>query len=247
MIYYHGHCIQKDIQKGVHYLKLSAGQKNNEALTLLGFYYLKYEIDVNKAIHYFTLASYQNDRISQYCLGLFYLMHNNIKKGAYYIQLSANNGYIEAHLVMGCLYHEGIYFERDIEKAIHYYKNASSFNNKCAKNNLGIIYKNGFEDIVPKKIGLAIEYFNEAIIKKKDQVAMFNLANIYLYDENIKTNVDMAIDLLVQSAIIGFKPSIDQLLVILIDKFGMKKDFIKNEISKNEKLNEIKDLLLKSR
>lgn len=44
-------------------------------------------------------------------------------------------------------------------KAIHYYKEASSFNDNFAKNNLGIIYLKGFGDEIAPNIGLSIEYF----------------------------------------------------------------------------------------
>ena len=47
----------------------------------------------------------------------------------------------------------------DINKAIDYFKESSCFNNNCAKNNLGVIYKNG--EKVMKNINHAIEYFEE--------------------------------------------------------------------------------------
>ena len=53
-------------------------------------------------------------------------------------------------------------------EAIHYYKEASSFNHNYSKNNLGIIYKNGFGDEIKKNIGYAIGYFDEAISQKND-------------------------------------------------------------------------------
>ena len=52
---------------------------------------------------------------------------------------SSKNGLIPAHFSLGFLYHEGKYLERDIEKSLHFYKEASSFNNKYAKNNIGIL------------------------------------------------------------------------------------------------------------
>ena len=83
-----------------------------------------------------------------------------------------------AHFNVGFLFHEGKYVDQYIENAIHYYKEGSSFNNEYAKNNFGVNIKNGFYDKIQPKIGLAIEYFEEAIRQKNDPVTMFNLSNI---------------------------------------------------------------------
>ena len=83
------------------------------------------------------------------------------------MNLSEKNKNKKAAFFLGFLYHEGKNVNQDIHKSIHYYKSISSFNNKYAKNNLGIIYKNGFNDIIKQNIGLAKEYFNEAIRQKK--------------------------------------------------------------------------------
>ena len=67
-----------------------------------------------------------------------------MNKGIYYLIQSSNNGFHQAHFAAGFFYHEGKYIENDINKAIHHYKEASIFNSHYAKNNLGILYKNGF-------------------------------------------------------------------------------------------------------
>lgn len=95
--------------------------------------------------------------------------------------------------------HEGKNVKRNIEEAVHHYKEASSLNINYAKNNLGIIYKHG-NDKIEKRIGNAIELFNEAIKQKNDYLAMYNLAHIYIYDEKIKQNLDEPIDLLIKSS-----------------------------------------------
>ena len=84
--------------------------------------------------------------------------------------------------------------EKNIEQSIRFYKEASSFNNQYAKNNLGIIFKKGIE----RRLGLSIEYFKEAIRQKNDKVSMYNLAHLYLYEEQIKDSINQSIDLLIR-------------------------------------------------
>ena len=119
-------------------------------------------------MHYIKQSSLNNNAQMQLFLGILYLYELNEKrKGIQFILESSNNGFIRAHYVAGCLYHFGEYINRDINKAIQYYKKASSFNNEYAKNNIGVIYKHGFNNEIPKNIGASIIYFNEAIQQKK--------------------------------------------------------------------------------
>ena len=89
-----------------------------------------------------------------------------IKAIDYFIQ-SASNGDIE----------------RDIKKSIYHYKEASSFNNQYAKNNLGVIYRFGCGNEIVQNCEFSIEYFEEAIRRFNDKVSMFNLAHIYIYED----------------------------------------------------------------
>lgn len=130
------------------------------------------------------------------------------------------------------MYHEGKYIDRDIIKSLHHYKEVSSFYNNFAKNNLGILYKHGFNDKIPKIINSSIEYFEEAIRQKKDKVSMYNLAHLYLYEEPNKENIEQSIDLLIRSIKIGFLPSKNLLCLALIKKCGLNIEYIKETINK---------------
>ncbi|KAK8835022.1 hypothetical protein M9Y10_031760 [Tritrichomonas musculus] len=57
---------------------------------------------------------------------------------------------------------------RNIRQSLHFYKEASSFNNQYATNNLGIIYKNGIENEIEPRLGSSIDYFEEAIRQEND-------------------------------------------------------------------------------
>lgn len=100
-------------------------------------------------------------------------------------------------------------------KAISYYKEASSLNNAYAKNNLGIIYKNGFGNEVSKNVSLAIVYFNEAVQKTDNSLSKFNLASIYIYEQAFQ-NIDLAIDYLLDLYVFNVKPFRELLCIALL-------------------------------
>ena len=157
-------------------------------------------------------------------------MPQNIKKGFYYLTLGSNNQCKRTHFKIGYLYHDYKYKNRDINKAIKYYKEGSSFNDHYSKNNLGIIYKNGIIDEIPQNIDFAIIYFSEAIKQKKDKIAMYNLAHIYLYFDNMKEKINYAIDLLIESAKCDFLPAKVLLCLALIKKYGFNIKIIQENI-----------------
>ncbi|KAK8887833.1 hypothetical protein M9Y10_038890 [Tritrichomonas musculus] len=143
--------------------------------------------------------------------------------------LASINGERTANFIHGFLLHEGKNVKRDIDEAIHYYKEASSFNIHYAKNNLGIIFKHGFPDKIKKCIGNAIVYFEEAIRQKKDFLSMYNLAHLYMYDETIKEGINKSIELLIKSSD-QFKLSKILLCILLVKQFGFNIDIIKEKI-----------------
>ena len=142
--------------------------------------------------------------------------------------LASINGCREANFAHGFLLHKGKEVKRDMSEAIHYYKEASSFNDQYAKNNLGIIYRYGYDN-VEGKTGNAIEYFKEAIRQKEDYLSMYNLAHIHIYDEKIQGDLDKAIGLLIRSSS-KFIPSTILLSLVLVKKFCFNIDTINREI-----------------
>ncbi|KAK8837256.1 hypothetical protein M9Y10_036686 [Tritrichomonas musculus] len=117
-------------------------------------------LDINKAFHYFKLSANQNYLWAQYFLGFAFYKKQDIKKALYYFEISGKQDFRLSQLILGDFYLEGKHVDRDINKSIKYYKDLSNLNNEHAKNNLGVIYKNGFENI-NKNILLAKEYFKE--------------------------------------------------------------------------------------
>ena len=92
--------------------------------------------DINKAIYYYSLSSNQNIAEAQFYLGFIYYFeqyYQDVKKGIYYIMLASKNRNRQANFAHGFLLHKGKEVKRDMNEAIHYYKEASSFNNQYAK------------------------------------------------------------------------------------------------------------------
>ncbi|KAK8876621.1 hypothetical protein M9Y10_006839 [Tritrichomonas musculus] len=147
--------------------------------------------------------------------------------------LASKNRHRPANFAHGFLLHEGKSVKKNIEGAIHYYKEASSFNIPYAKNNLGIIYKHGY-DKQEGKASNAIVYFEEAILQKKDILSMYNLALIYIFDDNYK-DIDKAINLLIRSSQ-DFKNSFILLCLVLAKQgiFDTKKIFDLFKLNKIE-------------
>ena len=179
------------------------------------------------------MAANQNYPNAQYVLGLIYLTENNTNIGINLLNKASSAGNITANFVVGYLYHEGKYVDRDINKSIKHYKYASSFNNIYSKNNLGIIYKNGIGNEISKNIGFAIEYFNESIQRWEDKLSMYNLAHIYIYEYKTNEKINESIELLIRSLNQNFGDSLYLLCIALIKKYEFDIDKMRKEL--NEK------------
>lgn len=231
-----GKLVSRNVNKAIYYYTQAANQKNAYAQYTLGkiYYEGKYVTkDVRKGMYYLQLSADQNYPSAQYIIGcIFYNNCSNdiqkIKKGQNYIFRSLLNGNKLASFVSGFIYHEGRTVKRDINRSIRYYKEASSFNIQYAKNNLGIIYKNGFGNEIEANTQNAIIFFEEAIKNNDDSISKFNLANIYLYDEN---DIDKSINLLIDSCNECFHSFI--LLSLALVK---KHDFNLEAIQQEEKI-----------
>lgn len=228
-----GEYVLHDINKAIYYYKYAADQNDPIAQCTLGLIYYQGKhgiLDINKGIRYLQLSADQNYPPAQYMIGNIYYNNkygdiNQIQLGQNYIFKSLINKYKLAYFVSGFIYHEGRTIKRDINQSIIYYREASSFNIPYAKNNLGIIYKNGFGTEVKANIGKAMEYFEDAIKIGNDSIAKYNLANIYLYDIN---DINKSIDLLIDSYN-ECSRSIILLSLALIKKHGFNLEIIQQE------------------
>ena len=146
------------------------------------------------------------------------------------MSFAAKKSNSDARFLLGSIYFEGLHVNYDIEKAIYYFKEASCLNNKKAKNNLGVIHKVGL-GVIPNVFN-AIEYFEEAIRQSEDEVAMFNLAHIYFYEENGILDLKKAFKLLIISLYHHLTYSLELLCLTIVKMYEslnqeeIKKDFV---------------------
>ena len=235
LIYYKGIDVKPDNQKAFDYFSQAAVLKVREAQYYLGIIYTNQQNYVLSK-HYFKLSANQDYNKAQFVLGKMYLegingVEKDIKTALKYLELSSKNNNKKANFYLGCLYYTDINY-KDIKKSISNFKEASTFNNFYAKNNLGVIYKNGFEDKIKSDLGKAIQYFNEAIQKNDDCYSKYNLARIYIFDDSCK-NIDKSLDLLfnlIEKSNSYFFKLNDLLNVALIEKFGHNLNKIEKEL-----------------
>ncbi|KAK8891518.1 hypothetical protein M9Y10_028730 [Tritrichomonas musculus] len=190
VIYEKGKYVKRNIEKSMHYYTLAAKLNDQQSMINLAILYISKEHiqqDINKGIYYFTLAANKNNSDAQLCLGFVYLLEEfsvyNAKKGLYYILLASNNNNRKANFIHAYFLHEGSIIKRDIQQAISLYKNASNVYDQYAKNNLGVIYKNGFGNEIPKRIGKQLNISKKQLLSIKI-IYQCIIWHIYIYITN---------------------------------------------------------------
>ena len=156
--YEKGIYVKRDINKAINYYLLASDLNEENSQVKLGMIYqngIGVQQDINKAIKYYSLSAKQNNKYGQLLLAMIEYQNGNLNNACNNFYLSAKNGNVQANFIFGFLNHQGIFIEQNIQDAIKYYKYASCFNDQYAKNNLGVIFKNGFCG-VEKNLGLAI-------------------------------------------------------------------------------------------
>lgn len=154
LIYNEGKFVPQNVNEAIYFFMLAANQKHPEAQFQLGRIYYDRKIDQRKAIRYIELAANNNHPNAQFSLGLHYYKTSNnnqiIIKGADLILRASENGFKPAIFSAAFLNHEGKCITQNINKAVNLYKESSTYENIFAKNNLGVLYKNGFFDVLEK-------------------------------------------------------------------------------------------------
>lgn len=120
---------------------------------------------------------------------------------------------------------------RNIEKAIYCFRESSNLRCSEAKNNLGVILKNG--EGIKQDICKAIELFNEAIKHSNDLFSLINLARIYYFGIGIEQNIDKSVELLKKAMQYDYLASNQFLFMIIIEheiKDGFNVDLINSNL-----------------
>lgn len=141
-----------DSKIGIETLKKSANMGCVHSLYLLGKYYMDgifLKKDLNKAEKTFIKADNMNNCYAQYRLSKIYFDSNgdlfNPQKGLEFLCKSASSGYKYALYQLGKIYYNGVFVEKDINKAIQYLMAAAEKDCECAEKLLEYINNNSKE------------------------------------------------------------------------------------------------------
>ncbi len=124
--YLKGILVEQDKNKAIHYLTLSAEQKNSYAMYALAKVYLhdSYYSDRNKGIVYLHDASELGNEYAQIMLGNIYLkgeiVEKDVEKAVSFLQMASNENNVFAQYMMGKLFLFGKDVQQDKEKAKTY-------------------------------------------------------------------------------------------------------------------------------
>jgi TPR repeat protein len=141
-------------------------EKSPEAMYAMGLLLslgIGLSLNNKKAEHYFTLASDKDSVKSQYELYRIYKRQKGgamQEKAAQMLTIAANNGHLDAQLLMGYAYKNGTFFSKDQKLANVWFKKAASHNNPDALYELGLTYNFGYG--VEKDQKEAFDFFQKA-------------------------------------------------------------------------------------
>ena len=196
-----GNCSDKDIEKGLNYLKKAEQLNNIACLNTLGQFYLK-NGDEDKAIKYFERASNHNFVYALNNLGKIYENKKMFEKAFDYYLRSANLEESWACNKIGEMYRLGIGTNIDLNKSFEYYNKALEvpidYVENYAKYNLAVYFYmyGNYELGIEKDEEKAVKLLTQSSDKVIDScifllfyyVSKNDLENILKYKQIIENN-----------------------------------------------------------
>lgn len=193
-----------DIDKCIKYLKQTLDLNHDLAPFVLGmiYSYRKFNrINISKAIKYYSLAE-KNIDLKNDCIISYFLVYPQYITSFYHNFIEEN---INIHKSLkyfalrsiGNSYYYGNFIQRDITKAIQFYKKASELGDSKAQYRLGRIYYEG--KFVEQNIKKSIFYFNSSA-NAKNVDSQCCLGYIYYIGENVPKDIKNAIHYFIMAA-----------------------------------------------
>lgn len=182
-----------DINKSIKYYSDAAERNFLKSQMKLACIYMSGEyvpMDIDKAIKYLTMAAEQNDITANYTLGMIYYNFKNDFEKAIKHFLFASKFNPDANYYLGLIFIFSMYKNKDIQRAIHYFKLAAKQNHLKALFALGNIYING--KFIHPDAEKAIYYYKLAA-NQNHLEAMYNLGCIYNSNRYGLKDVDKSI------------------------------------------------------
>jgi TPR repeat protein len=210
LLYEQGYGVPQNYEEAIKLYKLSSSKGNNDARVNLGLLYEygnnEVRQDYDEAKQLYSLAAGLGHPIGQYKLGTFYMsgkgrpnyndeMKDEMKLEDYkaakeHFWHAAKEGNADAQFNLGKIYEQGLGVEKNIEEAIKWYSESALQNCAAAKNNLGVLYKNGNEHL-PQDHVQAFNLFKSSVDQNYGP-ALINLADMYFYGLGVEQDLDEA-------------------------------------------------------
>lgn len=155
--------------------------------------------DIPAAISYFEKSAKLGNVNAQYLLGKLWLETGtgNPMQAVAWIEKTADGGNASAQYTLAKLYHDGIYVEKDMQKALKLFTLSAEQKNEYAAYQLGKLYLRNEE--IPKDITTAVKCLTFSS-DLGNQFAQYALAKLYLAGEDVQKNISKAIKLFALSA-----------------------------------------------
>lgn len=142
--------LEKNSTEAFKYYKLAADQNNSLAQAMLGTFYVLGKggmtKDHSKAIHYYKLSADQGNPTGQALLGSLLLSgtYKDTAESKRLCELSAQAGNTTGQYCLGVVYENGTpEVQKDLEKALNYYKLGAAKNSQASQWALGRFYETG--------------------------------------------------------------------------------------------------------
>lgn len=229
-IYICGECNNKkndeivDYKKAKFYNEKLAKQNDNEAYNNLAWLYHTgngVEKDLDKAAEYYNKSGLLGNSDGYYSAAWVYYdsEKKDYKKAFEYLQKGVEVDNLQCLNLLGIFYEKGYAVEKDMNKAISYYKRAAQYN-AYAANNLGKYYRK------QKEYEKALKYLNHAK-EKGNTNAMIELGIMYEEGTGVKKDINEAINNYTNAYQIvkDVNAAYNLGLIYQYGKGGVKKDF----------------------
>lgn len=192
-MYEHGIGVKKNRESAIFWFEKSVLHNNDRAQNDLGvIYYSATDDPISKlkGIELFRDSAKQGNILAQLNLANHYFSIQSVKMASFWMQKSAEAGYIDAQIRLGKLYLEGDALEKNYQKGIYWIQKAADQGHTESQYNLGHIFR---ENKYIKKDDFISAMWFEKAAKQGHLDAQFNIGVIYHRGRGVKQNIDTAI------------------------------------------------------
>ncbi|KAG2392842.1 hypothetical protein C9374_009419 [Naegleria lovaniensis] len=223
----------QDYNKSFEFMKKAAEQGNTAAQAMLGMMYHSgrgCERDLAMGCEWIEKAAQKNDSLAQHLLGVAYRFGEGVpqdySKSIEYFEKSAAQGNHGSQYELGFAYQNGIGVIPDMVKAVEWYEKAAT-ENPLAQYALGLIYRDGYRDLIPADLPKCCEYFLKAA-NQGHALAQHELGIMYSFGAGVPKDDSKTLEWFEKAANAGYANSQYMLgLIYENGRHGVQPDVMK--------------------